>query len=130
MAKERQAIKATDVKDLTNAAQIITRQAHEVFVGPDAPIKVRVNMPDGTPKDIARDDTATLEAHGIVACSNCGAPNHAAQLNVNEQPWIQCGCNGQRMEVRVGKEGRAHITAHREAMIAAVNEGRPAANRG
>jgi hypothetical protein len=105
-------------------------RAHELFAAKDAPRLVRVNLPDGTPRDIAIDDTEELAAHGIVMCPNCGAPNHAMQLADAEQPWIQCGCRGLRIEVPVTKKGREHLKATREAMIAAVNAGRGTVSRG
>lgn len=96
-------------------------QAHEVFAKHD-PVKVRVNMPDGTPKDISIDDDAELEAHGLVKCGNCGAPNHVFQINEDEQPWIQCGCTGKRVQVQLGKKGQTHLVKMRDAMSAALDD--------
>lgn len=106
------------------------REAHQVFKAKDAPKYARVNLADGTPKDVALDDPDEMAAFGLVACPNCGAPNHAMQLSDAEQPWIQCGCRGMRVEVTVSKKGREHIKFVRAAMIARVNAGRGVVSRG
>lgn len=106
------------------------REAHMIFSSKEAPKYVRVNLADGTPKDIARDDPDEMAAHGLVLCPNCKAPNHAMQLSESEQPWIQCGCRGMRVEVALSRKGREHVKFVREAMIERVNSGRGVVSRG
>jgi hypothetical protein len=106
------------------------REAHLIFKAKDAPKFVRVNTIEGAAKDIATDDAEEMAAHGIVACSNCGAPNHVMQLTNDEPPWVQCGCNGRRTEVTLSKRGRDFVKMTRDRMIEAVNAGRGVPSRG